>query len=90
MMRLHQAELMILIWGSKGEENRQNDNLVQKILLGNVIASRNHHKKDLMMVTSKSITFGSPVANSYAQSSNITSGTPNNDVNSDLIASNSH
>jgi hypothetical protein len=33
-------------------------------------------------IMSRSITFGSPVANSYAQSSNITSeqGTPNNDV----------
>ncbi len=30
MMRLRQAELMILIWGSKGGENRQNGNLVQK------------------------------------------------------------
>jgi hypothetical protein len=39
-------------------------------------------------ITSRSIAFGSPVANSYAQFSNITSeqGTPNNDVNSDLTA----
>jgi hypothetical protein len=29
MMRLHQAELMILIRGSKGGEIRQNDDLVQ-------------------------------------------------------------
>jgi hypothetical protein len=29
MMRLCQAELMILIWGSKGGEIRQNDKLVQ-------------------------------------------------------------
>jgi hypothetical protein len=28
-MRLRQAELMILKWGSKGGEIRQNDNLVQ-------------------------------------------------------------
>jgi hypothetical protein len=42
-------------------------------------------------ITSRSIAFGSPVANSYAQSSNITceQGTPNNDVNSDLTASSS-
>jgi hypothetical protein len=40
-------------------------------------------------ITSRSIAFESPVANSYAQSSNITSEqeTPNNDVNSDLTAS---
>jgi hypothetical protein len=42
-------------------------------------------------VMSRSIAFGSPVANSYAQSSNIISEqeTPNNDVNSDLTASSS-
>jgi hypothetical protein len=42
-------------------------------------------------IMSRSIAFGSPVANSYAQSSNITSeqGTPNNDVNSDLTTSSS-
>jgi hypothetical protein len=42
-------------------------------------------------ITSRSIPFGSPIANSYAQSSNITceQGTPNNDVNSDLTASSS-
>jgi hypothetical protein len=42
-------------------------------------------------ITNRSSAFGSPLANSYAQSSNITceQGTPNNDVNSDLIASSS-
>jgi hypothetical protein len=42
-------------------------------------------------IMSRCIAFGSPVANSYAQSSNITceQGTPNNDVNSDLTASSS-
>jgi hypothetical protein len=42
-------------------------------------------------ITSRSSAFGSPIANSYAQSNNITyeQGTPNNDVNSDLTASNS-
>jgi hypothetical protein len=42
-------------------------------------------------ITSRSIAFGSSIANSYAHSSNITSeqGTPNNDVNSDLTASSS-
>jgi hypothetical protein len=29
LMRLHQAEMMILIQGSKGGEIRQNDNFVQ-------------------------------------------------------------
>jgi hypothetical protein len=63
-----------------------------KISLGNVIASRNHHKKDLMMVIRLRVgasLLESPIANSYAQSNNITSeqGTPNNNVNSDLTAS---
>jgi hypothetical protein len=31
MMRLRQAELMILIWGSKGGENHQNGNLVKNL-----------------------------------------------------------
>jgi hypothetical protein len=42
-------------------------------------------------IMSRSITFGSSIANSYAQSSNVSSeqGTLNNDVNSVLTASNS-
>jgi hypothetical protein len=42
-------------------------------------------------IMSRSIAFGSSVANSYAQFSNITSeqGTPNNNVNSDMTASSS-
>jgi hypothetical protein len=40
-------------------------------------------------ITSRNIAFGSPIVNSYAQSSNITSEqvTPNSDINSDLTAS---
>jgi hypothetical protein len=64
----------------------------------NLARKRNRIKKpsqkgfdDGYKIMSRSIAFGSPVANSYAQSSNITSkqGTPNNDINSDLTASRS-
>jgi hypothetical protein len=64
----------------------------------NLARKRNRIKEPLQKgfddgyeITSRSIAFGSSVANSYAQSSNITSeqGTPNNDVNSDLTASSS-
>jgi hypothetical protein len=94
MMRLRQEELMILIWGLKGGENRQNDNLVQKSC-----SETQSHKEpsqkgfdDGYEIMSRSIAFGSPVANIYAQSSNITSEqvTPKkNNVNSDLTASSS-
>jgi hypothetical protein len=43
-MRLHQAKLTILIWGSKGEEICQIDHLVQ-ILLGSVILTKIHHPR---------------------------------------------
>jgi hypothetical protein len=44
MMRLRQAELTILIRGSKGGEIRQNDHLVQ-ILLRSVIPTKSHHPR---------------------------------------------
>jgi hypothetical protein len=75
MMRLHQAELTLLIRRTKGKEIRQNDNLVQALA-----RKRNPDKEpsqkgfdDGYKITSRCIAFGSPVANSYAQSSNITS-----------------
>jgi hypothetical protein len=43
-MRLRQAELTILIWGSKGGEIRQNGHLVQ-ILLESVIPTKSHHMR---------------------------------------------
>jgi hypothetical protein len=63
-------------------------------LLENVITTKSHHKEDVMVrckITSRCIAFGSPVANRYAQSNNITSEQENsdNDVNSALIASSS-
>jgi hypothetical protein len=66
-MRLHQAELMILIRGSKGGEIRQNDNLVQ-----NLVRKRNLNKEPSQKgfdgsyeITSRCIAFESPVANRY-------------------------
>jgi hypothetical protein len=94
MMRLRQAELMTLIRDSKGGEKSSKWQFGKK----NLAWKRNHIKEpsqkgfdDGYEITSRSITFGSLVVNSYAQSSNITSeqGTPNNDVNSDLTASSS-
>jgi hypothetical protein len=41
---------MTLIRDSKGGEKSSKWQFGKKILLGNVITSRNHHKKDLMMV----------------------------------------
>jgi hypothetical protein len=93
MMRLRQAELMILIWGSKGGENRQ-----MAIWFKNLAQKRNRIKEpsqkgfdDGYEIMSRSIAFGSSIANSYAHSSNIASeqGTPNDDVNSDLTATSS-
>jgi hypothetical protein len=49
-MRLRQAELMILIQGSKGGEIHQKGNLVH-ILLKGVTTTRNHHKEDSMVAT---------------------------------------
>jgi hypothetical protein len=47
-----------------------------KILLRIVITTKSHRKEDSMVgckITSRCIAFGIPVANSYAQSSSITS-----------------
>jgi hypothetical protein len=46
-----------------------------KILLRNVITTKSHRKENSMVsckIMSRCIAFGIPVANSYAQSSNIT------------------
>jgi hypothetical protein len=46
-----------------------------KILLGNVITTKGHHKEDSMIgckITSRCIVFRSPIVSSYAQSNNIT------------------
>jgi hypothetical protein len=65
-------------------------------LVQNLVRKHNLNKEPLQKgfddgyeITSRCIACGSPVANSYAQSSNITSeqGTPNNDVNSVLTTS---
>jgi hypothetical protein len=89
-MRLHQAELTILIWGSKGGEIRQNGNLVQ-----NLVPKRNLNKEPSQRgfngsyeIMSRCIDFGSPVENSYAQSNISTSEQEksDNDVNSVLTA----
>jgi hypothetical protein len=47
-----------------------------KIFLRIIITTKSHHKKDSMVgckITSRCIAFRSPIANSYAQSSSITS-----------------
>jgi hypothetical protein len=91
-MRLRQTELMILIWGAKGGEIRQKDNLVQ-IVLRSVTTTRNHQKEDSMVgcKITRSIAFGSLVANSYAQFNSITSEPEksNNNVTSALTTCNS-
>jgi hypothetical protein len=75
MMRLCQAELMILIWGPKGGEIRQNDKLVQipsqKRSPDNEPSQKGFDGEYEIM--SRCIAFGSPVAKSYAQSISITS-----------------
>jgi hypothetical protein len=75
MVWLRLVELTIFIRGSKGGEIHQNGHLVQ-----NLARKRNPDKEssqkgfdDGYEITSRFIAFGSPVANSYAQSSNITS-----------------
>jgi hypothetical protein len=75
MMRLRQAELMIPIWGSKGGEIRQNDNLVQILAQKhNPIKEPSRRRIDgRYEITSRCIAFESPVASSYTQSNNITS-----------------
>jgi hypothetical protein len=80
--------------GFKGRRNPSKWQFGSKFSLKNVILTKSHRKEDLMVgckIISRCIVFGSPVANSYAQSNNITSeqGTPNNDVNSALVASSS-
>jgi hypothetical protein len=65
-----------------------------KILLKNIITTRNHHKEDSMVgckITSRCIAFGSPIENRYAQSVNITSEqeTFDNDATSVLTTSSS-
>jgi hypothetical protein len=50
MMRLRQAELTILMRGSKGREIRQNDNLVRNLARKHN-ADKGPSQKDLMMVT---------------------------------------
>jgi hypothetical protein len=74
-MKLCQAELMILIWGSKGGKIHQKGNLVQ-----NLPRKRNHNKEPSQgefdggyEIMSRCIAFGSPIASRYAQSNNITS-----------------
>jgi hypothetical protein len=66
---------MILIWGSKGGEIRENDKLVQ-----NPSQKRNPDNKPSQKgfdggyeITNRCIPFGSLVVNSYAQSISITS-----------------
>jgi hypothetical protein len=75
MMRLRQAELTILIRGSKRGEIRQNDNLFQILVRKrNPIKEPSQRRFDgHYEIMSRSIAFGSPVVNSYAQSSSITS-----------------
>jgi hypothetical protein len=91
-MKLCQVELTILIWGSKGGEICQNSNLVQNL-------AREHNPiKELSQrgfdggyeIMSRCKASGSPVANRYAQSNNITSEqeNSNNDVHSALTVSN--
>jgi hypothetical protein len=67
--------LTILIQGSKGGQIHQNGHLVQ-----NLAQKRNPDKEpsqkgfdDGYYITSRLIAFGTPIANSYAQSSSITS-----------------
>jgi hypothetical protein len=50
MLRLRQAELTILMRGSKGGEIRQNDNLVRNLARKHN-ADKGPSQKDLMMVT---------------------------------------
>jgi hypothetical protein len=50
MIRVHQAEVVILIRGSKGAEIRKTA-IWFKILLGSVIPTKSHHKEDSMVVT---------------------------------------
>jgi hypothetical protein len=75
MMRFHQVGLTVFIRRSKGGEIRQKRNLVQ-----NLARKRNLNKEPSQKgfdggyeITSRCIAFGSHVANSYTQSSNITS-----------------
>jgi hypothetical protein len=74
----------------EGKEICHQGNLVQKFLK-NVITTKSHHREDSMVgrkITSSCITFGSPVANRYAQSNSITSeqAKSDNDVTSVLTA----
>jgi hypothetical protein len=93
MMRFCQAELMILIRRSEGGEIRQNSNFVQ-----NLARKRNPIKEPSQRgfggayeIMSRCITFEIPVANSYAQSNDITSEQKKSDkdVNSVLTSSSS-
>jgi hypothetical protein len=66
---------MILIRGSKGGEICQNGHLVRSLAQKRIPNKEPSQKgfDDGYEVTSRFIVFGSPVVNSYAQSSNITS-----------------
>jgi hypothetical protein len=91
MMRLHQAELTILIRGAKGREICQQGKLVQ-ILLGSITTTKTHHKEDSMVsykITSRCIDFGSSIVSRYAQSNSMASKQEksDNDVNSALSVS---
>jgi hypothetical protein len=71
-----------------GEEEIRKEAIWFKILLGQVILSRNNHIEDSMVVTSRCIAFGSPVASRYAHSNSITSEQEksSNDINLVLIS----
>jgi hypothetical protein len=71
-----------------GEEDIRKVATWFKILLRHVIPSRDHHVEDSMVVTSRCIAFGSPVASRYAHSNSITSEQEksSNDINLVLIS----
>jgi hypothetical protein len=75
MMRLHQAELTILIWRLKGGEIHQKGNLVQNLARKrNPIKEPSHRGfNGAYEIMSRCIASESPIASSYAQSNNITS-----------------
>jgi hypothetical protein len=80
--------------GSMGGEIHQKAQFGSKTLLGSVITTKSHHKKDSMVgckITNRCIAFGSHVASFYAQSDSITfeQEKSDNDVNSVLTASSS-
>jgi hypothetical protein len=82
-MRLHLAELTILIQGSKGGEILQNNNLVQ-ILARKRNPNKEPSKKEFdggYGITCKCIAFGILVASCYAQSNNISSKQAKSDNN---------